>query len=47
MMDGLIQTATQMAHNESQRGIAQYSPAASAHEAAMTEKTLGIAQNIK
>ena len=32
MMDGLIQIATQMASNECQRGIAQYGPAASAHE---------------
>ncbi len=46
MMDGLIQTATQMAHDESQRGIAQYGPAASAHEGyALIKEELEEAQN--
>jgi len=46
MMDDLIQIATQMAHNESQRGIAQHGPAASAHEGyALIKEELEEAQD--
>lgn len=46
MMDALIQATTYMAHGESQRGIEQYGPAASAHEGyALIKEELEEAQD--
>lgn len=46
MMDGLIQIATQMAHNECAQGTTMYGPIASAHEGyALIKEELEEAQD--